>query len=147
MPHYTATFEIARRVPDLFGFFSKPRNLVQLAPAELNLELLTGPEIMQLGTRLVWKGRRFGISQQIIQEVATFDHEKLITLEQKQGPFGRWIHAHHFESTDAGTRIVEQIDFEPPGGMLGFVVTTNAIRKDLDKLLAFREKKLKEIFG
>jgi ligand-binding SRPBCC domain-containing protein len=147
MPNYTATFEITRPVPDLFAFFSKPRNLVLLAPADLNLELLTGPDIMQQGARLVWKGRRWGISQQIIQEVATFDHEKLIALEQKQGPFARWFHAHQFEATDAGTRIIEKIEFEPPGGMLGFVVTANTIRKDLDKLLAFREKKLKEIFG
>lgn len=147
MANYTATFEITRPVSDLFAFFSKPRNLVQLAPADLNLELLTGPEIMQLGSRLVWKGRRWGISQQIVQEVSTFDHEQLISLEQKQGPFVRWLHAHHFEPTDSGTKITEKIDFEPPGGMLGFVVTANTIRKDLDKLLAYREKKLKEIFG
>lgn len=146
MPHYTAALDVARPVADLFAFFSRPLNLVQLAPPDLNLELLTAPETMVLGARLVWKGRRWGISQQIVQEVTTFEHEKLIALEQKQGPFARWLHAHHFEATPTGTRIVERIDFEPPGGMLGFLVTANTIRKDLDKLLAFREQKLKEIF-
>ena len=147
MPHYTATLIVDCPVADLFAFFSKPKNLVQLAPPEMNLELVTAPEIMHGGARLVWKGRRWGISQQIIQEVTKFEQEKLIALEQKQGPFARWLHAHHFEGTDISTTIVEKIDFEPPGGMLGFLVTANTIRKDLDKLTAYREKRLKEIFG
>jgi ligand-binding SRPBCC domain-containing protein len=109
--------------------------------------LVSAPEIMQVGARLVWKGRRWGISQQIIQEVTAFQQENMISLEQKQGPFARWLHAHHFEGTDVSTTIVEKIDFEPPGGMLGFLVTANTIRKDLDKLTAYREKRLKEIFG
>jgi ligand-binding SRPBCC domain-containing protein len=147
MPHYTATLVVDCPVADVFAFFSKPKNLVQLAPPDLNLELVTAPEIMQIGARLVWKGRRWGIAQQIIQEVAKFDSDKLIALEQKQGPFARWLHAHHFESKDTSTTIVERIDFEPPGGMLGFLVTANTIRKDLDKLTAFRQQRLKEIFG
>jgi len=147
MPHYTASLIVDCPVADLFAFFSKPKNLVQLAPPEMNLELVAAPEIMQVGARLVWKGRRWGISQQIIQEVTAFQQEKMISLEQKQGPFARWLHAHHFEGTDVSTTIVEKIDFEPPGGMLGFLVTANTIRKDLDKLTAYREKRLKEIFG
>ena len=67
--------------------------------------------------------------------------------QQKQGPLKRWIHTNHFEPTDTGTKIIEKIEYDPPGGLLGFVVTADAIRKELEKLLAFREKKLKEIFG
>jgi ligand-binding SRPBCC domain-containing protein len=148
MPHhYTVSLEIAHPLADLFAFLTKPKNLVQLAPPDLHLELLTAPDILTLGSRLVWKGRRWGISQQIIQEVATFDREKLIVVEQKKGPFARWVHANHFEATAAGTKIVEKIDFDPPGGLLGYMITPGSIRKDLQRLLAYREQKLKEIFG
>jgi ligand-binding SRPBCC domain-containing protein len=148
MPHhYTVSLEIAHPLADLFAFLTKPKNLVQLAPPDLHLELLAAPDVLTLGSRLVWKGRRWGISQQIIQEVAAFDREKLIVVEQKQGPFARWVHANHFEATDGGTKIVEEIDFDAPGGLLGFIITADSIRKDLQKLLAFREQKLKEIFG
>ena len=78
--------------------------------------------------------------------MATFDLDRLIIVEQKQGPFKRWVQAHHFEPSDAGTRIIEKIDYDPPGGMLGFVVTANSIRKELDNVTAFRAKKLAEIF-
>ncbi len=148
MPHhYTVTLEIAHPLAELFAYLTKPKNLVQLAPSDLNLELVTAPDVMVLGSRLVWKGRRWGISQQITQEVAKFERDKLIVVEQKQGPFARWVHANHFEAKGDATRIVEKIDFDPPGGLLGYVLTADKIRKDLEKLLAFREKKLKEIFG
>jgi ligand-binding SRPBCC domain-containing protein len=147
MPHYTATLEIAHPLRDLFTYLTRPQNLVHLAPPDLHLELLTAPDILILGSRIVWKGRRWGVSQQIAQEVTTFDRDKMIVVEQKQGPFKRWVHANHFEATDTGTKIVEKIDFDPPGGLLGYILTADAIRKDLEKLLAYREKKLKEIFG
>jgi ligand-binding SRPBCC domain-containing protein len=148
MPHhYTVSLEIAHPLADLFAFLTKPKNLVQLAPPDLHLELLTAPDILALGSRIVWKGRRWGISQQIIQEVATLDRDKLIVVEQKKGPFARWEHANHFEATEAGTKIVEKIDFDPPGGLLAYMITADSIRKDLQRLLAYREQKLKEIFG
>lgn len=148
MPHhYSVTLEIAHPLPDLFAFLTKPKNLVQLAPPDLNLELLTAPDVLMLGSRLVWKGRRWGVSQQMTHEVAKFEHEKLIVVEQKQGPLARWIHTNHFHALDAGTKIVEHIEFDPPRGMLGYIITADGIRKDLEKLLAYREKKLKEIFG
>ena len=148
MPHhYTNTLEIARPLPELFKFLTKPKNLVQLAPPDLNLELLSAPDMLSLGSKLIWKGRRWGISQQMTHEVSTYSPDKLIVVEQKQGPFARWVHANHFEATDTGTRIIEKIEFDPPGGMLGYLVTAATIAKDLEKLLAFREKKLMELFG
>src|SRR5262245_58873546 len=147
MPRYTVTLEIARPVPDMFAYFTKPRNLAQFTPPDYNLELVTGPEVLALGERIVWQGRRWGVTQKLIQEVATFDLEKLIVVEQKQGPFKRWVQAHHFEPSTAGTRIIEKIDYEPPGGMLGFIVTANSIRSELENVTAYRAKKLAEIFG
>jgi len=146
MPYYTSTLEVSRPLLEVFSFFTKPRNLLDLAPPELSLELLTAPDVLILGARLVWKGKRWGISQQITQEVMAFDVGKQIAIEQRQGPFKRWIHSHQFSATEAGTLIYEKIDFEPPGGMLGFVITADSIHKDLNKLFAYRENKLKELF-
>jgi ligand-binding SRPBCC domain-containing protein len=147
MPHYSVTLEIARPVADLFAYLTRPKNLVQLAPPDMNLELVIAPDVLALGERIVWTGRRWGISQKIIQEVTVFESEKRISVEQKQGPFARWIHASQFEIIDAGTRISEYIDYAPPGGILGRLISGDSIRKDIDKLVAHREKKLREIFG
>ena len=146
MPHYTTTLEIARSLTEMFAFFTAPKNLAQFTPPDMNLQLLTAPDTLTLGARLVWQARRWGVSQKIIQEVASFDVEKLIVVEQKQGPLARWIQTHHFEASPAGTRILEQIDFDPPSGLLGRLISANAIRGELEKLAAFRDKKLRELF-
>jgi ligand-binding SRPBCC domain-containing protein len=147
MPQHTVALDIGRPVAELFAYLSRPKNLVSLAPPELNLELVTAPEVLALGERIVWTGRRWGISQKIIQEVSTFEVDKRIIVEQKQGPFAHWVHGSQFAVIDAGTRIVETIDFAPPGGILGRLISADAIRKDIDKIVAHREKKLREIFG
>ena len=131
----------------MFAYLSRPKNLVKLAPPDLNLELVIAPEVLALGERIIWTGRRWGISQKIIQEVSAFEVEKRIVVEQKQGPFGHWIHGSQFDAIDTGTRIVETIDFAPPGGILGRLISADSIRKDIDKIVAHREKKLREIFG
>jgi ligand-binding SRPBCC domain-containing protein len=146
MSHYTVTLELACPVADLFAFLARPRNLVQLAPPDLHLELLAGPEVLECGSRLTWKGRRFGISQHMVQEVTAFELEMRIVIEQKQGPCARWVHALQFSATDKGVRLSEQIDFDPPTGLLGRLIGPDFIRKDLDKIYAYRESKLKEIF-
>ena len=147
MPHYTATIEIARPVSEMFAYFTRPRNLLQFTPPDYNLELVTAPEMLKLGERLVWQGRRWGVSQKLIQEVTAFNAYNLIVVEQRQGPFKRWVQAHQFEPMDAGTRILEKIEYDPPGGMLGFLVTANSIRKELDAVSIFRATKLRELFG
>src|SRR5205823_13726845 len=121
MPTVAITTDLPRPVEDVFAFFRQPANLVQLAPPELNLELLAAPAELALGARLTWKGRRMGISQQLVNEVTAFEENVLMVQEQRQGPFRRWVVTQHFERIADGTRLRETIEFEPPGGMLGLL--------------------------
>jgi ligand-binding SRPBCC domain-containing protein len=147
MPLYSTSIDIKRPVDEVFAFFTRPANLVQLAPPDFHLELQEGPDVLKLGSRLTWKGRRWGIAQKIIQEVTQFETGKLIFEEQRQGPFARWVNLHHFTASETGALIREEIHFDPPGGLVGLMITADFVRKDLDKLFAFREAKLKELFG
>lgn len=147
MPHYSTTIELAGAVADVFAFFAQPALLVGLAPPELRLELVEGPERLQPGSRLRWKARRWGVSQHLVSAVTVFEENARIVEEQLQGPFARWVVERLFEPSGAGTRLREGIDFEPPGGMLGRMVTADAVRADLERLAAFRDGKLKALFG
>lgn len=145
MPHYIATLDIACPLADLFTFLAAPKNLVQLAPADLHLELLAGPQTLEAGARLTWKSRRWGFTQHIVQEVTAFELDRRIVVEQRQGPFARWVHAHRFDAIEIGTRLIEQIDFEAPGGLLGRLVSADLVRKELDALYAQRTRRIKEL--
>ena len=137
----------ARPVTEVFDFFCQPANWIKIAPPELHLRLLQGPDRLQRGALLTIKGRRWGMPQRVVSEITGFEPNRLIIDEQRQGPFAKWIHTQRFEELDTGTQIVDQIEYEPPGGILGLTVTAAFLARDLEKIFAFRAVKLRELLG
>lgn len=68
--------------------------------------------------------------------------------EQVEGPFRRWKHTHRFEETvDEGRSKVwahDIIDYAPPWGPVGLVVDRLFIRRQINRLFAYRHKKMRE---
>jgi ligand-binding SRPBCC domain-containing protein len=138
---------IERPVAEVFAFFLQPVNIVLLTPPELHLRIVDGPERLALGARLTLRGRRWGFSHQVESEITRFEPETEFVDTQVKGPFQMWIHTHSFSAIPGGTRVRDAIDFEPPGGLLGLVVTARFVEKDLEGIFAYRAQKLREIFG
>jgi ligand-binding SRPBCC domain-containing protein len=88
-----------------------------------------------------------GIPQRLESEVTVFEPDVLFADEQRAGPFRKWVHSHRFEAVDGGTRVRDEIEFEPPGGLLGLVVTAAFIQRDLERAFAYRRQKLEELLG
>ncbi len=139
--------DIPRPLDDVFTLFASPRRLVALAPADLNLELVEGPERLFLGSTVTWKARRFGIAQRMTSEITAFEEGVRIVEEQRKGPFARWIVTRRFEAVGDATRLHESVAFEPPRGMLGLLVSEAKILADLQKMFAARAEKLAEWAG
>jgi ligand-binding SRPBCC domain-containing protein len=145
MPRFETTITIARPVAEVFEFFRRPANLLRVSPPELHLRLVEAPELVERGSRIVLQGRRLGIPQRLVSEITTLVPDVLLVDEQKEGPLRKWAQTHRFDKVPEGTRVTFQIDYEPPGGMLGFVVTAAAIDKELRWLFAYRTQKLHEL--
>jgi ligand-binding SRPBCC domain-containing protein len=72
-------------------------------------------------------------------EVVVLEEGQRIVEEQRQGPFRAWRHERRFTALSAGeTEVSERIDYEPPGGLLGLVLTAARIEADLER--AYRER-------
>jgi ligand-binding SRPBCC domain-containing protein len=147
MPTFTATAALACPVEELFEFFLHPAHLLLVSPPDWSLEIEEAPDRLQLGSRVVLRGRRWGVPQRIAGAVTVLEPPHLLTDEQREGPFRRWIHTHRFEPLPGGTRITEAIEFEPPGGLLGLVVTVELVERELQDLFAYRTARLRERFG
>jgi ligand-binding SRPBCC domain-containing protein len=146
MPHFEMIENLPAPLSRVFDFFSRPANLVTISPPELHFQLLSGPEQLHLGARVSLQGRRWGLSQRLVSEVTVWESENRFVDEQREGPFKKWIHTHQFEALpDGGTRVTDRIDYEPPGGMLGFVVTVKAVERDLKWIFEYRREKLMEL--
>jgi ligand-binding SRPBCC domain-containing protein len=148
MARFVTTIDLSAPIAQVFDFFHKPANLLQVAPPALHLQLENAPAELQLGSRLILSGRRWGIRYRSVTEVIAFEPGVYFLEEQKEGAFRKWVHAHRFEATaNAGTRVVDEIDFEPPGGMLGMLLTSAAVERELSEFFHYRNEQLAGILG
>jgi ligand-binding SRPBCC domain-containing protein len=146
MPSFESADEYAVPPAAVFALLRRPAVLVQLAPPEMRLQVESGPDELGFGSRLVLRGRRWGVPQRVVSEVTAFEPDVLLVLEQRQGPFRRWTHTHRLESPAEGrSRLSEHVEYEPPGGLLGLTVTAAFLERELTNLFAFRRKKLAEL--
>lgn len=140
MPLWTCTDVLTQQVAVVFAFLQRPANRIRLLPPDWGLQLVSGPECLTLGSRLVLRSRRKGISQTSELEVTAFEQDRLLRQEQRRGPFRRWQQTFTFDPTqEGGTKLEEQIDWEGPGGVLGLLLTAAAIEKELCELHAHRQ--------
>jgi ligand-binding SRPBCC domain-containing protein len=147
MPRIEKAMCFARPLTEVFDFFCRTANLVRTLPPELHLRLVGGPDKLHLGALITLKGRRWGVAQTVQSEITAFEPFTLFIDQQRQGPFGKWVHCHRFEAANGGTRMIDQIEFEPPGGLLGLVVTVDFVQQDLEWILSYRAQKLRELLG
>lgn len=145
MPRFEREMCLTRPVAAVFDFFCHTANWIRLAPPQLHLRLVDGPDRLHLGASFTVKGRRWGLPQRVVSDITAFEPDTLLVDQQRQGPFGKWVHTHRFAALDGETRLVDQVDYEPPGGMLGRLVTAASLARDLEWVFAFRDQQLREL--
>jgi ligand-binding SRPBCC domain-containing protein len=130
----------------VFALLRRPDILVQLAPPEMRLEVETGPDELRFGSSLTLRGRRWGLSHRIVSEVTCCEPDMRLVIEQRQGPFKRWIHTSHLEATlEGGTQLQDEVEYERPGGLLGLTITSATVERELAALFTYRRQRLLEL--
>ena len=147
MPHFESTTTLLRPIAEVFDFLTLPANLLEVTPPEFNARLVEAPERLHLGAHVVVQARRWGFAQRMVSEVTVFEPNRLLVDEQREGPFPKWKHTHLLEAVPDGTRMTDHIEFEAPGGMLGFLLTPQTILSELQEMFAYREYRFKELLG
>ena len=147
MPRFETSECYAATPARAFALFRQPAERVLLAPPDLRLRLVEGPAELGPGSRLTVSGRRWGVTQRMTTEITAFEDGALIVEEQRQGPFRSWKQTQRFEPADGGVRITDVVEYDPPGGMLGRLATTEAVGRELERAFAHRRERLTGLFG
>ena len=132
-----------------WDFFSDPRNLAKITPPELDFTVLTAlPERVHPGMMIQYRVRPlFGIPVRWLTEITPVEEGKLFVDEQRIGPCRIWHHEHHFKQLDGGrTEITDRVTCVLPFGLLGELVHPVLVKPQLAKILAHREKAVREFF-
>lgn len=142
MPVHEEQLKIPVSIDKLFGFLLKPSNVVKVSDPSTGLSLKAAPEEVELGSLITFHIAAFGQIREITHEITALDHGIQVVEEQREGPMKSWRHEHIYEADGDGTILVERVEFEPPGGLVGLLVTVDKIIDQLADGLYYKEQAL-----
>jgi ligand-binding SRPBCC domain-containing protein len=131
-----------------WDFLVRPANLKLITPPEVGLHLVEAPEVLELGSKLLFKVQGWGQVQQFLHEITAFEANRQLSEKMVKGLFGLWVHDHDFSINASGeTVITDRIEFEPPPGLLGFLVSKKKILEYLEDGFDHRQEQLKKLLA
>jgi ligand-binding SRPBCC domain-containing protein len=147
---YSLSFaqQVARPLLEVFDFFSRAENLEALTPPWLNFKILdVKPQPVQQGTLINYSLRVHGIPVRWTSEIIEWEPPHRFVDLQLRGPYKLWRHEHRFETYQGGTLISDTINLALPLGFLGRLVYKIKVEPDVQEIFAFREQKIRSLFG
>lgn len=146
MEVFVASVILPRSREASFDYLRRPANFLKMLPADaagsLDVRL---PPIMEVGSRLEFNVKAWGMTIEIVHEVTDVSVPDRIAVKQTKGPFKAWIHEQTFSDAPHGqTLLTNTIRFLPPGGMMGFVVTKKVIHSNLEQWINHGQDLLKK---
>lgn len=129
-----------RPLAEVFSWHERPGALERLTPpwAKVDVELKEGG--IRDGARVILRVHGGPASFKWELRHQDYVENRQFRDVQVHGPLKSWIHTHRFAPTEGGgTHLEDQIELEAP---LGLPVGPGFVRKELDRLFAFRYRRL-----
>jgi len=133
---------IIRATPErVFAFHQLPDALARLTPPWAGVRLLSGTSSLEPGSVSAVKLRvaPLGWVRADYLHVAS-EPPHYFEDRQVRGAFKSWRHQHFIEAHPQGTRLVDDIEFEPPFGFPGRMLAPLLILPRLRRIFAFRHE-------
>ena len=148
MPIFESRTELYGSVDQVFDFLIRPANLQAIAPPAMQFVFVTPPEVIELGGRLTCKAQAYGMVQELTYEIVELKSPSQFREKMVEGPLQLWLQDYIIEPHESHDRVtlINRIEFEPPAGLLGFIVTEDSILEALDDGFDYRRKVLQKKF-
>ena len=145
MPESVSSSILDCSAAELRAFLGRTANLPQISNPDLELEILSAPEIVTLGRRIEFRITAFGFKQRATHEYVNVEELQIIE-DQVEGPLRVWKHAQQIEIITASQcRLTDRVEFEPPGGMLGYLLTEAKVLTSIQDGMQIRYDALSDI--
>lgn len=133
----------------VFAFFADPANLEHLTPPWLAFESLTPPPLPRgEGAIFDYRIRVRGLLFRWRTLIDTFVPDERFSDRQRRGPYALWHHTHRFEDLPGGgTRMTDEVRYQIGWGFLGTIAHALRVRRDIERIFAYRRKVLADRFG
>jgi len=127
--------------------------LERLTPPWLGFEILTpGPLEIARESLIDYRIRLHGIPIRWRTRISVWEPNKRFVDEQVRGPYAMWRHEHRFEETvtqlgDPAVRMTDDVAYALGWGWAGRLAHRVFVRRDLEKIFAYRERVIGEVFA
>lgn len=130
MPKLEKRSAMPATAAELFAWHARDRAFERLNPPfdPVVLESREGRGL-EVGTRVAVRTKVGPLEQRWVAEHTALEPGRMFRDEQRQGPFKRWVHTHHF----ADGELLDEIDWETPLGALHGTVAAK-----LERAFAYR---------
>jgi len=141
--------DLPGRLEQVFQFFQRPENLARITPPEQAFEILTpSPIAMQLGTRIDYRLRVFGLWVRWTSEITEYEPPLGFVDVQVRGPYGYWHHRHAFEQISAEiVRMTDTVDYALPLWPLSELGGSQLVARQLARIFDYRREAVERLFA
>ena len=139
---------IARPIDEVFAFFADAHNLEEITPPWLGFRILSmNTDFIEEGTTISYRLRLHGIPIRWQTEICEWNPPHCFVDEQKKGPYNLWRHTHRFEAHGSRTRMIDEVRYSLPFGVLGRIVHAVKVRRDVSRIFDYRRLQIDALFG
>ena len=133
---------LVRTTPErVFAFHEQPEVLSLLLPPWESCKIVKQGRISELGSQTIIEAKTLGpFATRWIAEHTVYDPPRRFEDVQIAGPFHSWRHRHIIKPHADGAILRDEIDYEPPLGVLGRIAAPLIIEPRLRKLFEYRHR-------
>jgi ligand-binding SRPBCC domain-containing protein len=147
------TLQQEQRLPitleEAWEFFSSPRNLDEITPADLGFKILSlSEEKIHAGQIITYQVKILpGIWLPWVTEIKCVEEGRSFIDEQRFGPYKFWHHRHSFEAIPGGVLMRDLVHYGLGFGPFGALAHAVFVKSKLRWIFDFRRKTLERRFG
>jgi hypothetical protein len=138
---------ISRPIGEVFAFFSDAHNLEQITPPWVGFKILSmSTSSIREGTEIHYRLRLHGMPIRWRTEILEWNPPRGFVDIQRSGPYKLWHHTHRFEAEGDRTRMIDEVRYALPFGILGRIIHVLKVRRDLQRIFDYRRQRIHELF-
>lgn len=125
----------------VFAFHESPSALRSLIPPWEKMKVIESAGSLRPGSKVVMRGRAGLLPIRWVAIHTEYDPPHLFADRQESGPFAWWYHRHLFlDDGQGGTILRDEVEYQPPLGLLGRWLGGGLIRRKLDRMFTYRHE-------
>ena len=134
-------------VHEAFAVFENPYNLARITPPWLGFRVTSKEKVtMRQGVEIAYRIRWMGLPVRWKTVITEYAPPYSFVDEQAAGPYRLWRHRHTFQPLEHGTLVSDHVDYILPLGFLGRLAHRLLVRRQLERIFAFRGRALAAIW-